>query len=407
MFDKIVGQDRAINLLKNAIISGRIAQGYIFYGIEGVGKLTTALTFAKIINCKRISPLIPSDEVRQAEEIEIRPCNSCSSCNKIDNFIHPDVKFYFSIPNFDLDEYGYVKLKAIHEKDPEKNADWVSYQNYIKSKINTPWKDHIFDKTTAIRIEQIRGLQKDILLSKYEGEKKVYIIEGFDSLTAQASNAFLKTLEEPPADTHFILIVNNIEKLLPTILSRCVKIKFHNISTNIIENYLSNVLQAESLKARLFSRLANGSLKNAINLYYDENLKIMDITIEFLNIVLASDDIAYLNWIEINFLKEKKNTEIFNSFIQYLCLWVKDLQVYNLLASGEPQGKLIGDSLVFINQIELMEKYILKNRYFSELVSNLLLELDEYVIKSTGNVNQKLILSQVYHSFLRIFTDDK
>jgi len=379
MFENILGQEKTLQVLKNAINSDKISQAYIFYGPPGVGKLLTALTFAKAMNCTTQS------------ETQNRPCNVCKACVKIDKYMHPDVKLIFPIPNYDLDEQGVVK----------KDAEYKTYLKYIETKTNTPWKDYIFDKVCAIRIEQIRALQKDILISKYEGKKKVYIFEGFDNLTLQAYNAFLKTLEEPPIDTHFILIVNNLEKLLPTILSRCIRLAFHPISVDVLENYLLNTLHTTPLKAKLFSRLSNGSLEKAIDLYHNENLETMEITIDFLNIVIEQNDIGFLEWIDNNFVKGTKSIDIFKNFVLYLCLWIRDVQVYNEFIKqsiNDDNSTEDAIGIVFINQIELLQKF-----QSSDVLINLLLSLDEYLIKYSGNVNPKLILSQIYQSFITTF----
>ena len=127
--DNIICQDKAKNILNNAVKSDRISQGYIFHGPNGVGKLLTAFSFAKALNCLD-------------DDIQARPCNFCSSCKKIDKFIHPDIKFYFPIPNYDMDENGVIKSKT----------EWEQYQKYVETKINTPWKDYNFDKVTARRL---------------------------------------------------------------------------------------------------------------------------------------------------------------------------------------------------------------------------------------------------------------
>ena len=359
MFENIIGQDRALRILRNAITSEKISQAYIFYGPEGVGKFLTALSFAKVLNC------LSNKE----------PSCKCTSCVKITNFVHPDVRLFFPIPNFDLNEYGFVKLKENQEKDPSKNADFVSYNKYIENKMKTPWEDYRFtDKACSIRIEQIRALQKDIMMSKYEGKKKVYILENFDSLTHNASNAFLKTLEEPPPDTHFILIVRNIEKLLPTILSRCLKIEFFSIRTAIIEDFLINNMYLDKEKANLYARISNGSLEKSFSLFYNGNLEIIDISTSFIRIVDEKDDTAFLEWMDKYFPKGAKNTDLFRSFVLYLYVWIRDKSV-----------SAISDRHIDGETPSVQPNYI-----------KTLLSLNEYLEKHAGNVNPKLLLSQIY-----------
>lgn len=382
MFEDIINQENAVNILSNAIKNDKVAQAYIFYGPSGSGKLFTAFTFAKALNChKRIKSTDPNYSPQNLEKIKL-PCNECISCKKIDSHNHPDTKFIFPIPNYSMDENGVIKS----------NQEFSEIQNYIQNKITKPWTDYNFEKATAIRIDQIRSLQKDISMSSREGSKKVYIFEHFDTLTTAAANAFLKTLEEPPVNTHFIMTVNSISNLLPTIISRCQKVEFFSVSAEIIEKYLINVLFIEPLKARLFSRLSNGNFKKAIGLSNDENLETMNITIEFLQIVLSNDDYEYILWLEKYFGKNNKNSNLFKDFIEYLNLWISDLQLFNLCH----------DKLVFINQINLIGHFYSKNPLILENLPSLQLKLNEYLIKFQGNVNIKLILNQTYNSFKKL-----
>ena len=362
MFENIIGQNRAINILSNAIKADKIAQAYIFYGPDGSGKLLTALTFAKIVNCI-------DDKKKYSDSSST--CQ-CSSCNKITQHLHPDVRLFFPIPNFNLNEYGYVKVKE-RKEETIKDPDWISYNEYIKAKINQPWKDYEFDKATAIRIEQIRALQQDILMSKHEGKKKVYIIENFDTLTHQASNAFLKTLEEPPLDTHFILIVRNIDKILPTILSRCISIKFSILHSSIIHDYMIKNFAWSEEKASYYAPMVNGSIEKAINLYHTENIQLMELSNELINIIKDKDDLAFISWVEKHFVKGSKKTDLLRNLLQYLCFWVRDTHVNNVLQNNEKH-----DNTHYIN---------------------IIIELNELLEKQIGNVNQKLILSQIYYLF--------
>jgi len=369
-FENIIAQERAISAIKHAIQSDKLPQAYIFSGPAGTGKLLTAFTLAKALNCT-------------APDANQRPCNTCSSCKKIDNFMHPDVTFIFPTPNFDLSEQGVV----VKEKENQQ------YQAYIQAKKTTPHKDHTFDAATAIRIEQIRGLQYNVFLGRHEGNYKVIIVENFDKLTRQATNAFLKTLEEPPPNTLFIFTCENKLALLPTILSRCICLNFTAIPPDMIEACLRSRLGVNQDKGRLYSRLARGSLERAICLHYEENLSGMETTLKLLNIVLSGDDIAFMAWIEEHFTKAGKNTNTFSEIIQYLTLWLTDLQVYTL----NPQ------EIVFIKHTELIERFLQVNPCTGDEVRNMTLQLNGFLQKAQGNVSLKLLLCQVYFMLKEVF----
>jgi len=364
--NNILAQPHAVKILSNVLHSQKYAQAYIFAGPDGTGKMLSALTFAKAINCHH-------------PEIDARPCNSCPSCKKIDLFLHPDIKYLFPIPNFDFTDTGELK----------KEREIEQYNAYIETKRKTPYNDYRFDTVTAIRIEQIRGLLNTIIMGCHEARTKVIIIEDYDKMTTQASNAFLKTLEEPPPDTLFILTCENAQKLLPTIRSRCNTIVFNEIPPDVIETYLRENLICEGSKARLYSRLANGSLARALCLYYEDNLAVMDMTVDFLKVVTEKDDMAFMNWVDTYFSKTVKNTDIFADFIKYLSLWLTDVVIYPITPS----------EVVFANHTDLIERFMSIYTTDADRSRQLSIALNTYLEKSFGNVSIKLILSQIYFTF--------
>ncbi|MGB2706311.1 MAG: DNA polymerase III subunit delta' C-terminal domain-containing protein [Candidatus Omnitrophota bacterium] len=160
----IKGQDSALEILKANLASDRIFSGYLFAGADKSAMLLAAKSFAKAVNCL---------------SGKVDACESCVSCRKINSQNHPDVFF--------------VEPRGA---------------------------------SSSITIDQIRTVIRQANLKPYEARKKVFIINGAHSMNAEASNAFLKTLEEPPLDTTFILISRSEELLLPTIVSRCYVVKF-------------------------------------------------------------------------------------------------------------------------------------------------------------------------------------
>ena len=173
-FDAVLGQHQAIQHLRTALRSGHLAHAYLFSGIEGIGKCTAAVAFAKALNC-----LTHADDF----------CDNCVSSRKTEKQLHPD--FFFI--------------------EPEKNI---------------------------IKIEQVRDIQKKIIFKPMEGRKKVVIIDQAEKLNLHAANCLLKTLEEPPDDTVLILVASTAIPLLPTILSRCQSIRFAPLGSEAISSFL-------------------------------------------------------------------------------------------------------------------------------------------------------------------------
>lgn len=202
LFREILGQDRAVNTLRQAWANDRMAHAYLFTGPEGVGKKLTALTLAQALFCK-----FKSSE----------PCGNCPGCLKVKNSCHPDL--------------------------------------YILS-----------SGTAAIKIDQIRWLQKQIMLKGVEGDKKMAVLEGAEKMTPEAANAFLKTLEEPPPDTFVILITSQPSALLGTISSRCQLIRFLPLSRENMFEILKRQKDLSMSEASLLADLVEDGMDHALSL---------------------------------------------------------------------------------------------------------------------------------------------
>ncbi len=191
-FDKILGQEKPKQIIKNALQNSSVAHAYLFYGPESIGKKQTAIELAKALNCTSL--------------IEGNACDECSSCRKIENKTHSD--FFFIEP--------------------------------VKS---TPTA-----REAAIKIEAIRELQRKLSFHPYEGKVKVAVIDDAHLMNIQAANSFLKTLEEPPSATVLILISSHPFKLLPTLISRCQTIQFQALSHENIRKILEETMVEEGIE---------------------------------------------------------------------------------------------------------------------------------------------------------------
>lgn len=209
LLQQVKGQVNAMRFLEASLKSGRVGHSYIFSGPAGVGKKSAAIRFAAGIMCQQPQ--------------EGRSCETCSSCRKLAKGSYP-----------------YLQLIS-----PEKDK---------------------------IKIDQIRAIN-DFL--KYKVEESVYrfiIIDEADSMTPEAANSLLKILEEPPAKTTFILLVDNIGKVFPTIISRCQVVNFTHLSRDtLLEILLDKGFNEEAILGVL--PIAQGSVGRALDLIEDEDLK--------------------------------------------------------------------------------------------------------------------------------------
>lgn len=204
-FDELVGQEQIVRTLQNALSSGRISHAYLFYGPKGTGKTSTARIFAKAINCL-------SKKEKENYFFRKNPCLKCEHCEAI---------------------------KA------------GSYLDMIE-----------IDAASNRGIEEIRELREKVNYPPVSGKYKIYIIDEVHMLTTEASNALLKTLEEPPKHVVFILCTTEIHKILATVISRCQRYDFRRASTKDILKRLEQILEKEGRKIKkegLFQIAQNAS----------------------------------------------------------------------------------------------------------------------------------------------------
>ncbi len=208
-FETLVGQDNIARTLKNAIIRGQLAHAYLFCGPRGVGKTSTARIFAKTINCQN-----PSSDME--------PCGQCESCQS----------------------FAEGRSYCIHELDAASNNG----------------------------VDDIKTLMDQVQIPPQVGKYSVYIIDEVHMLSQSAFNAFLKTLEEPPAHAIFILCTTEKHKILPTILSRCQTYDFNRISVPDIVCNLQGIAAKENIKIddealHVIARKADGAMRDALTLF--------------------------------------------------------------------------------------------------------------------------------------------
>ena len=210
-FESIIEQDLPVSILNTFLQNGTIPHALLFTGIEGVGKESTALAFAMACNCAAEN----SSTTRPEPDI---PCGTCKSCRKIEAGNHPDI---------------------------------------IRVKPSGPF----------IKIKQIRSLCQTLAMKPYEAKRRVVIIADAQAMNPAAGNAFLKMLEEPPLRTILILVATHTSDLLPTIVSRCQKIRFKPISRIQLESALVERHGFDPGDAMILSTMAGGSLSRALNMH--------------------------------------------------------------------------------------------------------------------------------------------
>ena len=225
-FLSLVGQESIATTLKNSIKRGQLAHAYLFCGPRGVGKTSTARIFAKTINCMNPGA-------------ELEPCGECESCIS----------------------FAQGRSYCIHELDAASNNS----------------------------VDDIRLLTEKVMIPPQIGKYSVYIIDEVHMLSSAAFNAFLKTLEEPPAHAIFILATTEKHKILPTILSRCQTYDFNRISIEDIVKNLSHIAKKEGISIdsdslHVIAQKADGAMRDALTLF-DQSVAFCGTNIQYQDVI--------------------------------------------------------------------------------------------------------------------------
>jgi len=239
-FETLVGQESIATTLQNSILRNQLAHAYLFCGPRGVGKTSSARIFAKTINC-----LSPGDSMT--------PCGECESCVS----------------------FAEGRSYSIHELDAASNNS----------------------------VDDIRQLNELVRIPPQIGKYSVYIIDEVHMLSSSAFNAFLKTLEEPPAHAIFILATTEKHKILPTILSRCQTYDFNRISIEDIVRKLQIIAEKEKIEIEIealhiIAQKADGAMRDALTIF-DQAVAFCGKTIEYQKVVSALNVLDYEYYIRL------------------------------------------------------------------------------------------------------------
>ncbi len=245
-------QPKAWSVLARSFISERIAGTYLLEGQRGSGRWFLAITLAQLLNCE--SP----HEAPDLKRIQY-PCGTCRSCRLIGTMNFPGL--YLALP---IEKHK--NLDQAHEMINE----------LLKRKREDPFADIGSPGHTAIPIDVARAIKKDLSRRAGDDVHRVVIFHEMEKMRADSADALLKLIEEPPPHTTIILTVERAHTLLPTIQSRSQKIRLHRINSNVIEQVLLNHYAIDPEPARLFSRIADGSLGRAIALAGQDSEQLAD-----------------------------------------------------------------------------------------------------------------------------------
>lgn len=267
---KIIGHDDIIKSLTGALVSGRVAHSYLFSGPEGVGKFTVALSFAQALMCNRM--------------IDGYGCGECSGCRKVVEGVHPEVVIFRP-------------------------------------------------QGSTLKIEQIRQLTAGVKMGAAMGTWTVRIVDKADTMTVEAANSLLKTLEDPLSGVIIILITTRPQVIVPTILSRCQHLYFQPLLIGQIVEGITELTGVTGKDALLAATLAGGSLARALDLL-SGGFSMRDRACELIKIFNAAGIEEVFSLAKDTAASKEKVLPL----LELMALWLRDVLVYN---ETDNSGQLI------------------------------------------------------------------
>lgn len=310
-FKDVIGHESIIGHFKSSIEQGKVAHAYLIHGEKGTGKKLLAGLFAKTLQC---------------ETGGTDPCGRCRSCIQCDTGNQPDII-------------------------------WVTHE-----------------KSSVISVDDIREqVNKSIIVRPYSSRYKVYIIPQGELMNPQAQNALLKTLEEPPEYAVILLLTNNIDKMLPTIISRCITLNLRPVGELDMMEYLSRIGVPAS-KAKFCVGFAFGNLGKAVRLATSEEYN--EIKYDCIHILKHVNKMEIYDFTEAVKKMTKYKLDIYD-YIDLMMMWYRDILM--LKVSGSP------DKLLFKEEYGTLKQ---QANYISfEGIENVLDAMDKVKIRLEANVN--------------------
>lgn len=311
-WDAVIDQRRVIESLRSNISSDRIAHAYLFQGPDGVGKRAVALEFGKTLLCER-----GGDEA----------CDECLPCRKVDRMVHPDLHVLFPHPS-DVNMEDVAERLQLLSANPYAAVDFIrrpSLQDASKSS----------NKQAIYSIDRMHeDVQRSMSFKPVEGRYKIAVLTDVERMHNESANAFLKLLEEPPDRTVFMLTTSRPDVLLPTILSRCRRIRFDPLAPEAIEEALIGREGVEPQLAATLARMADGSYSGALDLNENEDLKgLRQLVVDYFRYSYANNIDKMVDLIEETARLGRENVK---GVLDLMLRWVRDLILYGTLGDEAP-----------------------------------------------------------------------
>jgi DNA polymerase-3 subunit delta' len=278
-FAQIPGQKEVKEKLLRSVREERVSHAQLFAGTEGCGNMAMALAYARYISCENRTPL--------------DSCGNCKSCVKYEKLIHPDLHFVFPV------------IKGKKTTDPVSDNYLEEWREFVKRSpyftLNN-WMDaiEVGNAQGLIFASEAAEIIKKLSLKTFESDFKIMIIWLPEKMHQATANKLLKMIEEPPEKTLFLLVSDEPDKIIPTILSRCQLLKIPSFKNQDIKKYLIERSHLTPEKAADIARVSNGNITRAIELSENEDSSLANLERfkSLMRFAWKRDILSILNWSE-------------------------------------------------------------------------------------------------------------
>ena len=319
-FKNVIGHEQIIQHMSTALKNKKISHAYIFEGPNGSGKNLLAKTFAKALEC----------EAGYGDA-----CGMCRSCHQMDTGNQPDVK----------------------------------------------WLTH--DKPATISVDDVRTqINADIAIKPYSSKYKIYIVDEAEKMNEQAQNALLKTIEEPPEYGIIMLLTNNLEAMLPTILSRCIAFHLKPVDNYKIVEFLEKAYGVPDYKARICAAFSQGVVGKAIAMASSEDFN--DLQYNVLNIVKNIHEMDVYEVIEVVKRLSAYKTDI-NDIIDMMMVWYRDVLILKVTKDA--------NAIVYKDEYRFLMEQAKRSSY--EGLNDIIQSLEKAKARLAANVNFEVAMEMM------------
>jgi DNA polymerase-3 subunit delta' len=278
-FSRIPGQKEVIDKLICSVREERVSHAQLFTGPEGCGSFAAALAYATYISCEN--------------RTESDSCGTCRSCVKYEKMIHPDLHFVFPVIKDKKNSEPVSDYYINQWREFVKQSLWFSINNWLDS-------IEVGNAQGLIFASEAAEIIKKLSLKTYESDFKIMIIWLPEKMHPAAANKLLKMIEEPPDKTLFLLVSDEPDKIIPTIISRCQLIKIPKFTDEEIRAFIVSEFSVDEKKAAEISRVVNGNIIRAVEFHKNEDpsLRNLDYFKNLMRFAYKRDIISLINWSE-------------------------------------------------------------------------------------------------------------